>query len=98
MALKDRYTQGTIEYVPIQLSEALGRLTSLDSVSLKFDVYKDDDDETSVETNVSGENEGMLALCLIDTTDWDEGWYNIFLHFDVLPEQPRLGPFRILVD
>lgn len=98
MAIKDRYAIGTIEYVPINVTEALGRLLSLDAVGLLFDVYKDDDDETMVETNVSADNEGMLALCLIDTTAWEEGWYNIFIHFDVLPESPRLGPFRILVD
>jgi hypothetical protein len=91
-------TSGTVEYLPVKVTDALKRISSLDSTDLHFDIYKADIAETPVETNVSGDNQGMLALCLVDTTSLDEGEYDLFIHFQALPETPRLGPFRFRVD
>jgi hypothetical protein len=91
-------TLGTKEYVPIKVTDALKRIASLDATDLKFDVYKADIAETVVETNVSAANSGMTALCLVDTTGWTEGDYDLFIHFAAAPEIPRLGPYRFRVD
>jgi 5-hydroxyisourate hydrolase-like protein (transthyretin family) len=98
MAAPLRLTKGTIEYYPINITSALDRITDLTGTDLRFDIYATDDDETEVSTNNAGENDGMTALLLIDTTDLDEGDYNLYLSFDATPEVPRLGPFRFHVD
>lgn len=98
MAVPVRLTKGTIEPVPIVITDALGNLTTLDSADLRYDLYMADDAETVVSLNSSAPNSGMTALPLIDTTLLAEGKYAIFLSFIASPAQPRLGPFFFTVD
>ena len=93
-------TLGTKEYLPIRVKNILGSLSTLDGTGLTFDLYKDDEAETSVLLAQPASNDGMIALPLIDTTgvNFEEGDYNVFIKFTALPEVPRLGPFKFRVD
>lgn len=91
-------TKGTIEFLPIRVSDALGNLLTLDGTGLAYDLYHDNEDETVVVTSQSAQNSGMLALPLIDTTSLAEGPYNVFIQFTAFPELPRLGPYKFRVD
>jgi hypothetical protein len=91
-------TKGSIEFVPIKVSEALGNILTLDGTGLSYDLYHDDEAETVVLTNQSAQNEGMIALPLIDTNPLTEGAYRLFIKFSAFPETPRLGPFMFRVD
>lgn len=91
-------TKGTIEFLPIKVSEALGNLPTLDGTGLSYDLYHDDEAETVVLTNQSAQNDGLMALPLIDTTGLDEGPYSVFIKFTAFPETPRLGPYKFRVD
>lgn len=94
-----RLTPGTIEQVVVELAELLGNLTSLSGVSsLQYDLVEDNPAETPVVSNVACLYEGMKALPLIDTTGLDEGDYNLYIHFSVPPETPRIGPFKLRID
>lgn len=96
-----RLTLGTKESVPIKITDSLGNLTTLSGTDLRFDLIREDDDETVIIDNAACTNDGMIATPLIDTTAWDaadEDHYKIFLNFVNGSEQVRLGPFRILVD
>lgn len=92
--------KGTKEYIVVEVTDTLNNLTTLGASSPTYDVVTDDDDETLVVDGATAITEGMLALCMIDTTpvDFDEGKYKLFLKFEALPEVPRLGPFRFRVD
>lgn len=91
-------TKGTIEFLPVKVSEALGNIDTLDGTGLSYDLYHDDEAETVVLTNQSAQNEGMIALPLIDTTGLTEGPYSLFIKFTSFPETPRLGPYKFRVD
>ena len=91
-------TPGTIEYFPIRVSDALGNLATLDGTGLAYDLYKDDEAETLVVSNQSAQNDGLIALPLINTTGLAEGPYSVYIKFAAFPETPRLGPFKFRVD
>lgn len=91
-------TKGTIEFLPIRVSDALGNLGTLDGTGLAYDLYHDDEAETQVLVSQSAQNDGMLALPLIDTTGLTEGPYSVFIKFTTFPETPRLGPYKFRVD
>jgi hypothetical protein len=91
-------TKGSIEFLPIRVQEALGNLQTLDGTGLSYDLYVDDEAETVVLTSQSAQNDGMIALPLINTTTLAEGLYNVFIKFSSFPEVPRLGPFKFRVD
>lgn len=91
-------TKGTIEFLPIRVSDALGNLGTLDGTGLAYDLYEDNEAETVVLLSQSAQNDGMLALPLIDTSTLAEGPYNVFIKFTTFPETPRLGPFKFRVD
>jgi 5-hydroxyisourate hydrolase-like protein (transthyretin family) len=93
-----RLTKGTVENVPIKVTDVLNALITLTGADLRYDLYKADAAETAVVTNASAANDVMIALPLIDTTNLEEGYYNLYIHFVASPQQVRLGPFRIRVD
>jgi hypothetical protein len=98
MAAPKRLAKGTIQYVPIKVTDALKDLTTLTGKDLRYDLFAADEGETPVITNASADNQVLMALPLIDTTTLAEGYYDIYIHFASTPQTPRLGPFRILVD
>jgi hypothetical protein len=93
-------TQGSKEYLLLELNDELETLTTLDGAGLTYDVQ--DRAGAPKYTNQAGLNVGMQARCLIDTTSgasppWEEGEYNLYIKFNALPEVPRLGPFKFQV-
>jgi hypothetical protein len=93
-------TKGTIEFLPIKVTDVLENLTTLDGLGVSHDLFKADEAETMIYQGQSTMNDGMIALPLIDTTPVTitEGDYNCFIKFNNAPEIPRLGPFRFRVD
>lgn len=91
-------TKGTKEYLPIKVMNVLGTVTTLDGTGLTYDLFDTDEAETQILVAQPAANDGMIALPLIDTTSLDEGEYNVFIKFTMIPEVPRLGPFRFRVD
>jgi hypothetical protein len=89
---------GSVEFFPIRIEDALGNITTLDGTGLSYDLYKGDEAESLVLANQSAQNDGMIALPLINTTGLDEGPYEVFIKFSSFPELPRLGPFRFRID
>ncbi len=91
-------TKGTKEYLPIKVKNILGTFATLDGTGLTYDLYRADEAETPILTGQPANNDGMIALPLIDATGLVEGDYNVFIKFTALPEVPRLGPFTFRVD
>lgn len=87
--------KGTIEHVPADIVDTLLNITTLTGTGLKYDIYQE---ETLIIADVATNNVLMRALPLIDTTTLSEGEYELFLHFDSIPEHPRLGPLKFRVD
>lgn len=94
-------TKGSIQYWPIEVMSAFDTINSLDGLDLRFDLFRvlDDSDEQII-TNASADNNGMMALPLVDTTpsDFEEGLYKVYITFVSSPQTPRLGPFYFKVD
>jgi hypothetical protein len=91
-------TPGTVEFLPIRVSDALGNVDTLDGSGLSYDLYHDDEAETLVLANQSAQNDGMIALPLINTVGLAEGPYSCYIKFQAFPETPRLGPYKFRVD
>lgn len=91
-------TSGSVEFYPIRVSDALGTVDTLDGTGLSYDLYKDDEAETLVLANQSAQNDGMIALPLINTVGLEEGPYSVFIKFAAFPETPRLGPYKFRID
>jgi hypothetical protein len=92
----ERLTKGTIEFLVIPVTDTMGNLTSIGSAT--YDIYTGDDLATAVLEGGIAVVNGMKILPLIDTTNMDEGPYDLYVSFQALPEIPRLGPFRFKVD
>jgi len=92
----ERLTKGTKEFLVIPVTDTMGNLTSIAAAT--YDLYTGDDDATAIIEGQSCVIDGMKILPLIDTTNLDEGPYDLFVTFEALPEIPRLGPFRFRID
>ena len=92
----ERLTKGTKEYLVIPVTDSLGNLTSIGAAS--YDIYTGDDAASEVVMGAVAVVDGMKIFTLVDTTDMDEGPYDLFVQFEASPEAPRLGPFRFRVD
>lgn len=92
---------GSVQYWPILVHSSLTTVDSLDGRDLRYDLFLcEDDTDTEIVTNASADNDGMIALPLVDTSvmGFQEGLYKIFLTFVSSPQTPRLGPFYFKVD
>jgi hypothetical protein len=89
-----KLTKGTVEHIPINVSDRLGGLTDLTGTNPTFDVRRESD-ETAVAgmTGLAPTTTGMTAFCLIDTTNMAKDRYELLLRFHTAPEIPYLGPF-----
>jgi hypothetical protein len=98
-----KLTVGTIEIVPVDVTDRSGATTDLSAASPTFTVLDDLDvalyDEEATTATV------MRIDCLLDTTAthpsgaWDAGHYRLFVSFTVGSETPRLGPIDLyLID
>lgn len=94
----DPLVQGTIENLLVDVEDRDSNLTSLDGTGTKFSVRpRNSTDEDWVVEDASASNDGLRAFCLVDTTDWETGEYELYIKFDNLPESPRLGPMHFEV-
>jgi hypothetical protein len=91
---------GTKEFLPVNVRDVTGTITTLDGTTPTYDVYVvnvDDTTGTAKVTAASCTNSGMTLLPLIDSTTgggWAAGKYRLYVKFTTGDGQiPRLGPF-----
>lgn len=85
--------KGTKEVITLDITDKLGNIDTLDGAGGVFDVRMRGQD-TWILQNEPITNLGMEAYCLIDTapSQWKTTTYELFVKFNALPEQPRVGP------
>jgi hypothetical protein len=88
--------KGTKEFLAVTVDDKLNNITTLEGETVTFDVRGEDD--ALVVTDGPTILQSMIALCLVDTTTWDEGKYRLFLKIDIAPQRPVLGPFKFDVE
>lgn len=90
--------KGTVEYLPVQVSDRLGGISSLDGYAIQFQVT--DRDENVIQAWASCNNDVMTVMPLIDTTGSafeDGGTYKLYIKITINPEVPILGPIEFEV-
>lgn len=90
------YPVGTKEYFVVDVADRLGAIDTLDTYDITFDVIYRETGEKLYDAE-SADNDVMKIKCLIDTTDWDLGIYQLYTNILATPESPRLGPFEFEV-
>ena len=94
------FPKGTKEYIRVPVKDATAQLSDLSATGLRYDIKRDSDDVKVVD-NVLGTNQGMTALCLLDTvttpTTWTPGSYKLYIRFTLAPEVPMIGPLEFLI-
>jgi hypothetical protein len=105
-------TQGTVEYLWVDVTDELGVLTDLSAASPRCDVVRMSDNVKLVTAHAADNIDGMRVYFLIDTTTgsglvtpvvpvngwWSGGEYKMYTTFSVGAEVPRLGPLNFRVD
>lgn len=90
--------KNSIEFLPVQVSDRLGGITTLDGRAIQFRVT--DVNETQVVGWTSCNNDVMTVLPLVDATlsgFADGGTYKLYIKITFNPEVPILGPFEFEV-
>jgi hypothetical protein len=97
--LSDPIPKGSKEHIICDIMDRLLNLTDLSTASVQFDT-RVKNDTVWIQQNIPATVIGMRAYCLIDTTlaGYSNGIYELFVHFNNLPESPRLGPVDFMVD
>lgn len=94
----DSITRGSSEFLIVDVADELDSLAAL-PVTTTYDVR---DSANVLKINAAAAVvQGMLAKCLIDTSNianWPVGRYKLYVRFPNLPETPLLGPLEFLVD
>ncbi len=94
-------TQGTKEYLLVDVTDESAQLTTLTGTSPRFDVYTESGVAKILAQPAVIDPVLLLRMrCLVDTsmpTLWDEGNYFLYPTLDTLPEVPRLGPYLFVV-
>jgi hypothetical protein len=95
-------TQGTVEYLILEVEDRLNNLATLDGKGGVYSVFSDSGTPMYDEEDIQAQ--GLKAFCLINTSAthpqglWPEGEYKIYLRFTLNPEIPRLGPYSFMVE
>ena len=91
-----RIVDGSKEYVIVDVSDKLGTITNLASLTPKYFVKKKLDGTTALADTDPNVVSGMKLSCLIDTTiaAFVPGIYQLFVKFTSAPEAPILGPIE----
>lgn len=90
---------GSTETLLVDVSDALGNLTTLVSTIPRFDVF--DSDGTPKVTNGTPTIDPLKPLtaqCLVNTAGWVPGHYDLYLRFTFNADVPRLGPLEFKVN
>lgn len=99
---KMRFNRNTSEYMVIDVTEELGEIDQLGTVT--FDIYRSNDIEHATPMVTDSTNvivNGLQVRCLIAPDDeWEVGYYDLYLNLSGLPtlETPRLGPIEFIVE
>lgn len=104
----EEVNQGSIEYLPIEIADRLGVLTTLDGKTVEFKISDEaDSDSEPVESPdtppdpivdwTTCNTSGMTAMPLIDATTLDKAIYKLRIRVSIAPEFPILGPFEFEV-
>jgi hypothetical protein len=92
-----RLPKGTKEFLVVVVVDKLQTLTDLSTATaVTFDVVKEDG--TNQVSDINCDTDGMAALCLVDTTTWDEAEYQLFVNVSTGVQNVILGPFRFEVE
>lgn len=91
----EKLVKGSIEVLPVEITDRLGTITSLDTHGCTYKV--DDENDTNKIAWTSCNSEGMIALPLIDTSTLEKLIHKLYVRVDVAPEYPILGPFEFEV-
>lgn len=91
------YPVGTVEYFIVDVTDRLDAIIDLDGYTLTFDVQFRETG-APLYTAEPATNDGMKILCLLDTTDWAVGPYQLWVTINATPESPRLGPFDFKIN
>lgn len=90
--------RGSVEYLPVLVSDKLGGISTLDGYAIQFRVTDSNEEEVVAWTNCNSEE--MTVLPLIDASQsWaeDGGNYLLFVKITINPEIPILGPIEFEV-
>jgi len=88
---------GTKENIVVDITDRIGSISTLDGSNPTFDVRKRGAGSTWKLQAQPVTNIGMRAYCLVDTDTWEVGTYELFINFQALPEEPRVGPLEFEV-
>lgn len=83
---------GSVEELIVDVYDKTLQITTLDTLACTFDVIDSAGTHKYTDQAVQG-TDGMRMFCLIDTTTWAKGRYNLFPMVQTATEKPRLGPF-----
>lgn len=87
--------KGTVELIPVDITDKVGTITDLAPYSVDYRVTTEAEVEIVAWTPVNSKNL-MRVFPLIDTTvgTWDEDVYKLYIRVNVPPETPILGPME----
>lgn len=83
---------GTKELVLIDVEDRLDSATDLSAYAIDFRVEKEDGTDQVAWTPATTVTL-MRVECLLDTTGWSTGHYELFIRITIGSERPILGPF-----
>lgn len=90
---------GSTETLLVDVTDALSNLTDLTTAVPRFDVFASDGTQ-KVNNGVPTIDPArpLTAQCLVNTTGWTAGRYDLYLRFTFNADIPRLGPLEFRVN
>jgi hypothetical protein len=88
--------KGTIELLPVDITDKLGTITDLASYDVDYRIISEDETDTIIDWTPVNSKSLMRVFPLIDTTigNWPEGTYKLYVRPTIPPEAPILGPME----
>jgi 5-hydroxyisourate hydrolase-like protein (transthyretin family) len=88
--------KGSKEFLVVVVLDKLKNIEDLDDATVTYGIK--DSAQEDVVTDQATDTDGMVVLCLVDTTNLAQGEYGLFVHIDLTPQYVILGPFKFFVD
>jgi hypothetical protein len=88
--------KGTIELLPVDITDKLGTITDLASYDVDYRVTDESEITDIIAWTPVNSKDLMRVFPLIDTTVgvWPEGTYKLYVRPTIPPEAPILGPME----
>jgi len=83
---------GTIQTISVLVEDRLGTIDDLGPFLVEYEIMDDSGSQQVIWTNAT-DVQGMRVDCLVDTTNWDIGHYELYIKPHISLEKPVLGPF-----